>query len=264
MKSKKLYTIIENGNSLGSLSLINENLMSIEIIDVIDTPIYGPSGLLINDKIYKLIVNGDYVNKTDAGIYISEQLSGIPNRIFIGQEILLSYIKKPIGSGEAGFSPTYNLSYQENINNMCNDVIVKVIDVISFNDMTYIDVLSNSRLYWVDNGTMIISNISIIKSNENKITSPYNLYVTNLTYDDNIQKSSIDFYFSYDDNTESYIIKYRCSDVTGNTNWIYENIGTNKKFTITNLEKNKNYEISIMSKFNDIYSLFSKTTFFKT
>lgn len=287
MKKKigDLYTTIENGNSLtGSLGLMMGINKRIPIEFIIHTPSYGPSGVCLNNKTYKIIVYGDYVNKTHiemmgvplgsplgTPVYMLEEISdiveGIPNRIFTGQELLISYAGKPIGSGGIDYGPTYGLTYDENLAEMENDVNVKVMNVSSDGSFTYIDVLSPIHLYWIDdlNGSEIVLNFKERLTNMINKNYPKDLYMTNLHFDDLTGKAIVDFYFTNTiPDAKKFKIAYRRKTFSGNTEWVYVDNILKSPYQISDLEPNEKYEIRVMTFFDNTDSVFSPGITFKT
>jgi len=271
-----LYAILENGNSSsGTLGLVNSNDKKISIEFVLYTPEFGPSGIAINKNIYKLIVFGDFVNKSQIAISeitgiprlanLSESVEGISNRIFVGQELLVTYENKPIGSG-VEYGPTYGLTYDENLTEMENDISVKVIDVISDGVFTYIDVISQSHLYWISDGgsKIVLNNVRRLTNNVNK-NYPKNIHITNLITNKSTNESSVDLKFTkVTENVEKFKVAYRRKTIDGNTDWYFIDNVLNESCKLIGLDYNENYEVRVMSYFEDDSSIFSPSITFKT
>lgn len=292
------YTYIENGNSIDSKNLgysTAQNL-KIPVKYVLYIPDIGPSGKSLNNKKYRIIVDGNYVNKTGfelmstffnnavigCGIIgdaiigneiietlqeISENVEGIPNRLYKGQKLLFSYKGKPDVTSNIDYGPMYDLNLEENKKNMESDVIIQITDVFSDGENTYIDVISPIHLYWIDNNAVmnseIITNFNQRTVNVINKNYPSNLYVTNI---DKINNSvNIDFYFKNSVlSAKSFTIAYRLKQDNGNTDWYYINDIKKSPYKLTNFEINKIYEIKIMTFFDNDHSIFSPTITFKT
>jgi hypothetical protein len=278
------YTYIENGNSVDSKTLgyaTNQELR-IPVEFVLYIPEIGPSGVAINDKKYRILVNGDYVNKTNIELTgipigsplglpetilteISDNVEGIPNRIYTGQELLFSYKGKPTGILGYDYGPSYGLSAEENKRNMESDVIIQVQDVFSDGSITYIDVLSPIHLYWIDDiiGSEIVTNFNARRSLVENKNYPSDLYVTNLKISGGM--ATIDFHFKNSVvSATKFAIAYRRKRNEGNTSWTYIDDVLKSPYTLTNLQPNEFYEIRVMTFFDDEYSIFSPKITFKT
>lgn len=273
MKIGNSYNIIETENSDGkTLGFATEQNLIIPIDMLYHIPDIGPSGVVINNNKYRIFVSGDFVDKTpvevqftpEENVPIADEVEGIPNRIHIGQELLIMYKGKPIG--DTLYGPDYGLSYEEDLSNMSSDIFVTVIDVASTGDTTMIDVISATPLYYIDdeNGSFVCTNFNERLSDKENKNYPGDLYTTNL------QKNgllvNIDFYFT---NTivsaTSFTIAYRRKLYSGNSTWNYIDNVQKSPFTLIGLNPNEEYEIRIMTYFdNKEYSRFSPKITFKT
>ncbi|MCK9574572.1 MAG: fibronectin type III domain-containing protein [Candidatus Pacearchaeota archaeon] len=232
-----LYTIIENANSDGNIGLINANDLDIAVSIVTEQPVTGPSGVPKNVKSYLLTVTGDYVNGNS---------NVLPNRIFIGQEILCAFRNKTL--------PNINAE---------NDVVLKVTNVTTDTISTFISVLSNTDIANSDADELLKCNFAYIISDSLNKNYPNNLYVTNLVRSSNTV--SLDFYFTNENtNAVSFNLSYRKKLYTANSEWIYiENI-TESKYHFDNLDYDETYEIRVLANYENDCSIYSPSLTFKT
>lgn len=199
-------------------------------------------------------------------------------QIYPGQEVEISYREKPDMNSYGtpvieNYLPIYvdeseynESTYKQDLENMENDVIVEVVNTSFDGNNTFIDVLSDKRLYDISagDGTELVVGFNMRRSQRINTNYPDELYVTNLQITEGSPSTvSMDFYFTNkNENAISFIIAYRKSD-DNNTAWTYiENSST--KYTLSNLDYDKNYEIKVMTLYDNDNSTYSPSLKFRT
>lgn len=187
------------------------------------------------------------------------------NNYSIGQELLVSYKDKPTNNTE--LLPTYGLDFEDNLNNMRSDIHVRVLNIDSHLQYTYINVLSNQKLYAITGESYIIANFNNRNTNTLNKNYPRNLYVTNISTkvfgSPEIKKTDITLHFENTNaNAISYIVAYRNIN-SSNIKWIYKNT-KNTKIDLINLDYNTIYEIRTATIYSDTISIFSPKILIKT